>query len=190
MRSTEITPEAAIDATRRWVERAVIGLNLCPFAKAVHTGAKIRYAVTAVDTPTELVEALLAELRLLRDSDPAKIETTLLIHPHALPDFLDYPWFIEICDTLLEQLELDGEIQIAQFHPQFQFEGSLPDDIANYTNRAPFPTLHLLREESVDRAVEAFPDASVIYEKNIATLRTLGHAGWRRLWQEADDTPS
>lgn len=179
------TPEQAITATRRWLERAVIGLNLCPFAKAVQVKDQVRYVVSTADSAPELLEQLAEELRRLQASDPADVETTLLIHPQALPEFTDYLWFIELGDAVLEQLGLVGELQIAHFHPQFRFEGSRADDIANYTNRSPYPILHLLREASVDRAVAAFPDASEIYNRNIATLRQLGLTGWQGLWDKA-----
>lgn len=178
-----LTDTAAIAATQDWLERAVIGLGLCPFAKAVHVRKQIRYVVTPAESYQELLEALAVELRLLDDSDPERIDTTLLIHPNILEDFLDYNWFIELADDVLEQLDLVGTLQIAHFHPAFQFEGTVSDDPGNFSNRSPYPMLHLLREDSVERAVAAFPDAASIYEKNIATLRTLGHEGWIEMWR-------
>jgi uncharacterized protein len=175
-------PDACIAATRDWLERAVIGLNLCPFAKAVHVRAQVRYVVSHAMTQEELLADLLFELRLLADADPEQVETTLLIHPHVLGDFLDYNDFLDICDAAVSELDLDGELQVASFHPDYQFADTAPDDIANFSNRAPYPTLHLLREASVDRAVAAFPEAGQIYERNIDTLRRLGHAGWTALW--------
>ncbi len=124
---------------------------------------------------------LLVELRTLADADPEEVETTLLIHPRVLTDFADYNDFLDVADDALDELDLTGEIQIASFHPLYQFAGSDPDDIENYTNRSPYPMLHLLREESVDRAVEAFPETEKIYESNMETLRALGREGWRRL---------
>jgi hypothetical protein len=173
--------EEIVVATRTWLERAVIGLNLCPFAKAVHLGGRIRYAVSVAETPDELRADLVDELQALADADPEEIETTLLIHPRVFADFLDYNDFLEVADETLAELDLVGEIQVASFHPRYQFAGTEPDDIENYTNRSPYPMLHLLRESSVDRAVETFSDASEIYERNIETLRKLGHEGWRRL---------
>ena len=170
-----------VSATKQWIERAVIGLDLCPFARAVHVRDQIRYAVSAAATPEELLADLVGELRELAAADPEEIETTLLIHPRVLTDFLDYNDFLGVADVAVAELGLEGVIQIASFHPQYQFAGTEPDDIENYTNRSPYPMLHLLREASVERAVEAFPDASRIYEKNLATLRRLGLAGWRRL---------
>ena len=171
-----------IARTRDWLEKAVIGLNLCPFAKAVHVKQQIRYVVSDATTEQTLLADLLHELESLYDADPELIETTLLIHPHVLGDFMDYNQFLEIADAAVSELELDGEIQVASFHPDYQFAGSRPDDMDNFSNRAPYPTLHLLRESSVAKAVAAFPDAARIYERNIETLRALGHVGWRALW--------
>lgn len=178
-----VTDADAVEATRIWLERAVIGLNLCPFAKAVHAKRQIRYVVSAAEGDEALLADLMHELQLLASADPGDIETTLLIHPRVLTDFLDYNDFLDLADAAVEELGLDGFLQVASFHPDYQFADSEPDDIANYSNRAPFPTLHLLREESVDKAVAAFPDAERIYETNIETLRRLGHAGWRALWK-------
>lgn len=175
--------EEIVVATRTWLERAVIGLNLCPFAKPVHAAGRIRYAVSVAETPDELRADLVDELQTLAAADPAEIETTLLIHPRVFAaDFLDYNDFLEIADETLVDLDLVGEIQVASFHPRYQFAGTEPDDVENYTNRSPYPMLHLLRESSVSAAVEAFPDTEQIYEKNIETMRALGHEGWRRLW--------
>jgi len=176
-----------VAATQVWLERAVIGLNLCPFAKAVHVKKQIRYAVTAAQTADELLAELAQELQLLAATDARVLDTTLLIHPQAMGDFLDFHFFLAEADALIRSLEFDGIFQIASLHPHYEFAGSTPDDIENYTNRAPYPMLHLLREESIDRAVAAFPDAADIFERNIETLNRLGHEGWRRLW--LDDTP-
>jgi uncharacterized protein len=171
-----------IDDTRQWLERAVIGLNLCPFAKAVHIKSQIRYAVSEATNIDALVEDLIDELTTLAQTDPEKIDTTLLIHPHVLNDFLDYNDFLDVADRVIAEMKLEGEIQVASFHPQYQFAGTEIDDITNFTNRSPYPTLHLLREASVARAVAAFPEASEIFEKNMVTLRRLGNAGWAALW--------
>lgn len=178
----DISNEAAIATTKEWLEKAVIGVNLCPFAKAVHIKDQIRYFVSAATTPEELLKDLITELETLAEANPEKIDTTLLIHPFVMNDFLDYNDFLEVADACVEDLDLDGILQIASFHPQYQFEDTEVDDIENYTNRAPFPTLHLLREESIDKAVAAFPEAEQIYEKNMETLRALGHAGWKKLF--------
>jgi len=181
------TAAAAIALTQRWLERAVIGLNLCPFAKAVHVKRQIRYAVTAASTAEELLAELQHELELLGQADPDEVETTLLIHPQAMTDFIDFHFFLKEAAAALRNLGLEGRLQIASFHPAYEFAGSAPDDIANSTNRSPHPTLHLLREASVERAVAAFPDAAAIYGRNVETLRRLGHEGWRRLWTSDPD---
>jgi hypothetical protein len=170
-----------IAETRAWVDRAVIGLNLCPFAKAVQVKGQIRYAVTDATDTDALLEALREELRLLADADPAQVETTVLIHPSVLAGFLDFNDFLEVADAALEALGYAGVLQVASFHPQYQFAGTGADDMTNATNRSPYPTLHLLREASIDRAVAAFPEAKTIYERNIRTLQALGPQGWAAL---------
>jgi len=170
---------------RRWLERAVIGLNLCPFAKAVYSKKQIRYALTAAATADELLAELTHELELLARSDAGEIDTVLLVHPQVLTEFLDYHFFLGEADAALRNLGLAGVFQIASFHPGYEFAGSSTDDIENFTNRSPYPILHLLREASIDRAVAAYPDAAEIFERNMDTLRRLGHAGWQRLWIEA-----
>lgn len=170
-----------VAATRLWLERAVIGLNLCPFAKAVHVKGQIHYVVYEGDDPAEWLAQLRQELLDLAATDPQLRDTTLLMAPQCLPDFLDFNDFLDRADRVLRKCRLDGVLQIASFHPLFQFADAATDDIGNYTNRAPFPTLHLLREDSLDRAVQAFPQAESIFEKNIETLQTLGHGGWDAL---------
>jgi hypothetical protein len=169
-------------STQRWLERAVIGLNLCPFAKAVHVKRQIRYAVTAARSAGELLAELRHEIELLGQAKPEEVETTLLIHPRAMTDFIDFNFFLPEADRAIRDLGLEGTLQVASFHPAYEVAGSAPDDVANCTNRSPHPTLHLLREASIDRAVAAYPDAATIYERNIETLRRLGHEGWRRVW--------
>ncbi|MGY1458671.1 MULTISPECIES: DUF1415 domain-containing protein [unclassified Luteimonas] len=170
--------------TERWLQRAVIGLNLCPFAKAVVTKGQLRMVLSEARDEAALLEQLGEELLRLRDTPADVIDTTLIVHPQVLGDFLDYNDFLESADALVGELELEGVLQVASFHPQYQFADSHPDDIANSTNRSPWPTLHLLREDSVSRAVEAFPDPDSIVERNIATLENLGHAGWRELLRD------
>lgn len=169
-----------IAAVRHWLARAVIGLNLCPFAKSVYVKDQVRYVVSQASDDADVFDDLERELRLLAEADPAQVDTTLLIVPHGLADFLAYNDFLYFADRLLGSLKLEGTLQIASFHPQYQFDGTGPDDIENYTNRAPYPILHLLRENSIARAAEAFPEAEDIYERNMETLRQLGHAGWLR----------
>jgi hypothetical protein len=179
--SHAMNSEDPIVATRRWLERAVIGLNLCPFAKAVYVKQQVRFVLSEATTPEALLEELGFELVKLAQADPEEIDTTLLIHPRVLTDFLDYNDFLDQADAAVEALGLEGEIQVASFHPDYQFAGTEPDDASNCTNRSPYPTLHLLREASVERAVEAFPDPDVIVERNIETLEKLGIEGWRKL---------
>jgi len=167
--------------TVQWLERAVIGLNLCPFAKGVHAKGQIHYVVNRGQTDGDLLDVLEAELLALAAADPAARDTTLLIAPDMLAEFLVFNDFLDRADKLLRKLDLEGVLQIASFHPQFQFADTEADDISNFTNRAPYPTLHLLREESIDRAVEAFPQAEQIFEKNMQTLNTLGATGWNAL---------
>lgn len=176
---------AVVALTVQWLERAVIGLNLCPFAKSVHVKGQIHYVVTAASTHVDLLEILKNELNGLLAQESTARDTTLLIAPAAFPDFLDFNDFLPECDRLLRRMRLDGIFQIASFHPQFQFADAVSDDITNYTNRAPFPILHLLREDSIDRAVAAFPEPDAIFEKNMQTLRDLGVQGWDALGLQA-----
>ncbi len=172
---------AVANDVRRWLERAVIGLNLCPFAKAVHVRGQVHYAVTRADSAAEILKDLERELRNLVALDAAERDTTLLILSDSLGDFLEFNDFLDRADQLLLDLAMDGVVQIASFHPDYQFAGTAPDDIANFTNRAPYPTLHLLREASIDRAVQAFAAAEPLFEANIRTMQKLGHAGWAAL---------
>ena len=166
---------------RRWLERAVSGLNLCPFAKAVYIKGQVRIVVSDVSTERALLEQLGEEMALLRDTAADDIDTTLLVHPQVLQDFLDYNDFLDDADALVEAMELDGMLQVASFHPHYQFAGTDPEDAENLTNRAPWPILHLLREDSVDRAVAAYSDPDSIIERNVATMRELGSEGFRKL---------
>ena len=166
---------------RRWLERAVIGLNLCPFAKAVYARNQVRIVVSDASTERALLEQLGEEMALLRDTPAEEIDTTLLVHPQVLGDFLDYNDFLDDADALIEAMELDGVLQVASFHPQYQFANTDPDDAENLTNRAPFPILHLLREDSVDRAVAAYREPDAIIERNMATMRELGVEGFAKL---------
>lgn len=167
--------------TRAWLERAVIGLNLCPFAKSVHVKDQIRYIVSAAGDAAALHAELMQALQDLSAADPQVHETTLLVAPQCLADFLDFNDFLGDAEQLLADLGLEGDIQIASFHPDYQFAGTSDDDITNFTNRSPYPTLHLLRESSIDRAVEVFPDPQQIVEANMNTLRELGLDGWAAL---------
>ena len=173
--------DTVVQDTVRWLERAVIALNLCPFAKAVHTKAQIHYVVSAATDGRELLQDLQRELEALAEIAPDQRDTTLLMAPVCLGDFLDFNDFLEVVDELIDAMDLGGILQVASFHPQFQFAGTEPDDVTNCTNRAPYPTLHLLREDSIDRAVEAFPEAEAIFERNIEVLEELGMDGWQAL---------
>jgi len=179
-----MSDEDVVAAMRQWIEKAVIGLNLCPFAKAVYVKNQVRYVVSHAPHLDGLLEDLDGELDFLAAADPDEVDTTLLIHPTLLPDFLDFNDFMQLAEAAVDEHGLEGVIQIASFHPRFQFEGTEPDDLGNYTNRAPFPTLHLLREASIERAVAAFPEAETIYERNIETLQQLGIEGWQALWRK------
>jgi hypothetical protein len=174
-----------IEDTQLWLNKAVIGLNLCPFAKAVVAKQQVRMVVCMDSEPEQVLNMLQQEMQLLIGTDAAVLDTTLLIAPKALPDFLDFNDFLAECDAVLMDLELDGVLQVADFHPHYQFGGTEVDDVENFTNRTPYPTLHLLREASIDKAVESYPDASLIFERNIEVLNQLGHAGWAQLGIES-----
>ena len=179
------TERIAIEDTQAWLTRAVVGLNLCPFAKAVMAKGQVRYVVTELTEPEQVLKLLQTEMQTLVDADPDTLDTTLLIAPYLLPDFVDFNEFLFDCDAVLLGMDLEGVLQIADFHPGYQFAGTAPDDVENLTNQSPYPTLHLLREDSVTRAVQAFPDAALIYERNIALLREMGTSGWQALGMQA-----
>jgi hypothetical protein len=176
---------AEIAATRRWLERAVIGLNLCPFAKAVYAKRQVRFVLSDAELEDDLLEELGEELLRLRDTPAEAVDTTLLVHPHVLGDFLEYNDFLDRVDALIEALELDGVLQVASFHPDYQFAETAFDDPGNGTNRSPYPTLHLLREASLDRAIEAYPDPDAIVQRNLATMEQLGVEGFRALLDDS-----
>ena len=165
----------------RWLERAVIGLNLCPFAKGVHAKGQIHYVVSAATDAEALAQDLRRELADLAAAPAEVRDTTLLMAPDCLQEFLEFNDFLGVAEDVLEELDLDGTLQIASFHPQFQFAGTDAGDVTNCTNRAPYPTLHLLREDSIDRAVQAYPEAEAIYERNMEVLEQLGMPGWQAL---------
>ena len=173
----EPSPAAVVRDTQRWLERAVIGLNLCPFAKAVHAKGLVHYAVSEARDAAALLDDLRAELDELAAIDSGVRDTTLFIVPHCLRDFLDYNDFLDDAERLVRKCKLEGVIQLASFHPHYRFADAGEDDITNFTNRSPYPIIHLLREESIARAVEAFPQAEAIYEANMETMRRLGHTG-------------
>ncbi len=182
-----VPAELAIAETRAWVRRAVIGLNLCPFARAVDAKDQIRYVFSGATDAETLLATLVVELQRLADTDPELVDTTMVIHPRVFTDFEDFNDFLELADAAVEDLDLDGVLQVASFHPLFQFADTEVDDITNATNQSPYPTLHLLREESVDRAVAAFPEAEAIFERNMATLEKLGPQGWAAVKKQWED---
>jgi hypothetical protein len=159
------------EATRDWLETVVIGLDLCPFAKREHVNNRVRFAVTDATSELHLLQALESELQLLFGDE--LIETTLLIHPDVLGDFAAYNQFLDLADGLLAQMNLEGVFQIASFHPDYQFAGTSPGDAENYTNRSPYPTLHILREASLARAIDATPDISEVPTRNIKKMNSL-----------------
>lgn len=186
----DLEDSAIIAAVRRWLEVAVIGLNLCPFARAPYVAQRVRFRVSHATDDEELLADLEEELRALHAVSPEQVETVLLIHPWALGDFLDFNEFLNAADGCVEQLGYEGELQVASFHPDYQFGDSEPDAIENFTNRSPFPILHLLREESISRVVDAVDDTDAIYERNVALLRKLGRDGWEALWRDGADSGS
>lgn len=180
-RAAATDPNTELVETRAWVDRAVIGLNLCPFAKAPQVKGQVRYVLSGATTTEALRAQLVDELNRLAETPAERIETTLLVHPQVLTDFADYNDFLDVADAAVEELGLEGVVQVASFHPQYQFADSTADDVSNATNRSPYPTLHLIREASIDRAVAAFPAAESIFEANIATMNALGAERWAEL---------
>ena len=176
-----MTDDDVLNQTRHWLEKAVIGMNLCPFAKAVYVKNQVRLVVSQARHADDLLEELDSELDRLVNTPAEQLDTTLLIHPTLFDDFLDFNDFMEIAEGVIDEHALDGIVQLASFHPKFQFDGTGLDDMGNYTNRAPFAMIHLLREESIARAVQSFPHAEAIFQENIRTLEKLGHAGWQAL---------
>ena len=175
-----------IAATHHWLEQAVIGLNLCPFARAVYVKRQIRWVESPARDAVDLREDFVRELQFLAAADPETVNTTLLFHPHALNDFLEYNDFLDVADDAIEEHGLAGVLQVASFHPAYRFEGTAPDDVENFSNRSPHPMLQLLREDSISRAIAAFPDAATINQRNVATLRHIGTSGWHKLMFRAD----
>jgi hypothetical protein len=176
-----LSEDDVLAATRRWLEEAVIGLNLCPFAKSVHVKNQVRIVVSRARHIDGFLDDLDRELELLKTTPAEEVDTTLLVHPTLFPDFLVFNDFLNVADEVLAEHELEGVVQIAPFHPDFLFEGEPEGDMSHFTNRSPHPTLHLIREDSLEKAIASFGDTDVIYARNIETLRKLGPEGWRRL---------
>lgn len=166
--------EQIIETTKLWLERFVIGLNLCPFAKHPFKNGKIRYIVFEDNDLEKLTELLLKEANELIETTPSVLETTLIILPEILDEFEEYLDYVEMAEFIFAEVELEGVIQLASFHPDYQFEDTEPTDVENYTNRSPFPMLHLIREDSITRAIEAYPEVGNIPETNIETMNNLG----------------
>ena len=185
MSADDTAAQHVIAATRSWVERVVVGLELCPFAKAPHEAGRIRYVVSAARDIDRLAEDLERELQTLQAADPAEVETTLLIHPDVLHDFLQYNDFLDVAEQIVEELDLEGELQVASFHPDYRFADAPEDDPANYTNRSPYPMLHLLREASITRAVDSLDDPARIPARNVELLRRLGRKACDALFRGA-----
>ncbi len=164
--------EAIAYVVRRWVEDLVVGLNLCPFAGRELARNRVRFVVTDATTEAQLLAALETELVLLNDD--AEIETTLLIHPGVLQEFFDYNQFLDIAERLLVEMKLEGVYQLASFHPDYQFAGTATGDAENFTNRSPYPLLHILREASLERSIAAYPDVEQIPVRNIEKMKSLG----------------
>lgn len=173
-----------LEKTKKWVEKAVIGLNLCPFAKSVYVKNQVRIVVTGAETVKELQQILVKECENLIETDPEVLDTCLLVVPYVFEDFYGFNDFLDIAELTLEELELVGELQIASFHPEYQFADTEADDISNYTNRSPYPILHLIRESSLDKATQQYPDASVIFDSNIEKVTQLGVQGWKKLLED------
>ena len=164
-------PTTALEQTRLWFETEVLGLSLCPFAAAPYRAGRVRMVVCAATTETDLLHALAGELQRLVANEPAALETSLLIHPDVLQAFDDYNQFLDNADQLIEDLDLEGVIQVASFHPDYQFAGVDADDPGNATNQSPYPMLHLLREDSIQAVLDAGADSQAISERNVALLR-------------------
>lgn len=171
-----------LEQTRGWLQAAVIGLNLCPFAKSVHARGQIRWVLSPAPSTLALMEDLVRELQFLAAADPEEIDTTLIVHPRVLQDFADFNDFLDAAEGQVAEMGLEGVLQVASFHPQYRFAGEPPEDMSHFTNRSPHPTLHLLREDSIERALESSPGAELICERNILALRALGLAGWQGLF--------
>jgi hypothetical protein len=174
-------PAYALAATRAWVERAVIGLGLCPYARAAQASGRVRYVCSTAADAAELLADFAAEVGHLRAASPGSVETSLLVHPWALAEFDAYNDFLDVADAALSALGARGVLQVASFHPRYRFAGSDADDVANATNRSPYPMLQLLREATVSAAVDAGADGEAIAAANVARLRRLGERRWRAL---------
>ena len=166
--------DSVIRKTREWVNGFVIRLNLCPFAKKVFDEERIRYVVLESSEIKDLTKKLLDELYFLSKTEAEKIETTLIIFPNLLTDFESFNEYLAVADEILLEMSLIGDIQIASFHPQYQFAGTTKDAAENYTNRSPYPMLHLLREVSIENALKKVPKPENIPMENIKKMNEIG----------------
>ncbi|MFP5402389.1 MAG: DUF1415 domain-containing protein [Gammaproteobacteria bacterium] len=165
--------EQIIADVEQWLDEVVIGLDLCPFAARPRREKRVRIAVSHATTPEALLDDLQAELERLADAPAGELETTLLAIPDMLEDFADYNDFLDAVDLWVEQFGWEGELQVASFHPQYQFADTEADDPGNLTNRSPWPLLHIIREDSLEKAIEHYPDVDGIPERNIARMKAL-----------------
>ena len=175
------TSAQIIEQVSCWLETLVIGEGLCPFARQPYQAGRIRFVVSRAEDEETLLIELLRELLYLRETPREEAETSLLILPQMLQDFLDYNDFLDPVDALLEQEQMGGEFQIATMHPNYQFADTDFDDAQNYSNRSPYPILHLLREESLSHALEQFPHPEQIPERNIRHMQSLGSAALQQM---------
>ncbi len=180
-----ISPEQTatiVTQVEQWLDRVVIGLNLCPFAAEPRRQQQIRFQVSPSTNPSDLLADLQSELRYLSQHPATQVETTILIIPQSLEDFADYNDFLDLADRLLQQFGWEGEFQIASFHPNYQFADTQPDDAENLTNRSPYPLLHILREDSVETALDNYPNPEAIPDRNIEQVQGLSAEQKRELF--------
>ena len=187
VQSEFLEDEQVVSVVRLWVNSMVVDMNLCPFAKRELVKNRVRFSLTEAITEEQLLMALQAELEWLNSE--SMVETTLLIHPKVLQEFSDYNQFLDLADSLLVQMGLEGIYQIASFHPDYQFAGAGPDDAENYTNRSPFPLLHLIREESLERVIADYPDVDEVPSRNIELMNSLGNKKLQAVMQACFKDP-
>ncbi|MGC9402043.1 DUF1415 domain-containing protein [Vibrio genomosp. F10] len=168
--------------TQQWLEDVIVGLNLCPFAHKPNKNKQIKIAVTDATTEEALLECILEEFQILDSKDAKELETTLVVIPDMLQDFMDYNFFLDWVDGLIKQQDYEGIYQVATFHPDYYFHGTQPDDTENLTNRSPYPTIHLIREESMEKVLKHYPDPEAIPDNNIARVESLSQEEKQQLF--------
>ncbi|MEM8525312.1 MAG: DUF1415 domain-containing protein [Bacteroidota bacterium] len=189
MRNLEQRAEVKyITNTQSWLQAFVIGMNFCPFAKVPFDQNRIQYLVEESTDLKEIVSTVGDAMHNLMATSETEIETSLIILPNVLPDFMEYLNFVDVLQDFLEEAKLEGNLQIATFHPEYQFANTTPHDAENYTNRSPYPMIHLLREKSVSRAIDHYPDVYDIPEKNIERLEQIGAEAIKNKWNEVTGT--